>query len=244
MAQIERATLDGQGHRSESLHVFRADISLDQVLVAGGFEDFLDLAVVVVTTTVFERGGYLSEGGCVLGVLAVGAAEVAGHDVGHILHLAGVFHTAAVVEFGCVAFDDTATLRGDIDAALGDFAGVDVAVLVDGVDVGLEAVFVGEDLREATAAAEVIANSAAAVGTARATGVATAAVGAAGATGVATAAIRAAAAGTSTAGVTTAAVGLLNGAAGAEAAGETAALEGREIGGGIRLRLEDSGLSD
>ena len=71
LTQIQSATLQRGGDGAQGLHVFVADASADEVLVAGCFENLGQLAVVVVSTSVLEARGDQGEG---RGLLAAGVA--------------------------------------------------------------------------------------------------------------------------------------------------------------------------
>jgi hypothetical protein len=58
VTQVQGAPLDSSRDCSERLNVFITNVvTLCKVLVAGLFQDFLKVTVVVVTTAVFERCG-------------------------------------------------------------------------------------------------------------------------------------------------------------------------------------------
>ena len=121
-------------------------------------------------------------------------------------HFVSILNALTCIKLCAVAFDDATTLGGHVLGAFGNLARVDIAVLVDRVDVGLEACSVGVDRLEAPAALSAV-STLGAVGTAGSTGVTATTVGAARAARAVTAA---------------SAIRLLDGRAGAVTAAGTA----------------------
>ncbi len=144
LTELEAATLESRGDGAESFDVIVADATVaSQVTVAGLLEKILKLAVVVVATGVLEAGGYQGEGRSLLGV-GVAGVEVLIDDVEVATHFSGVLEASTSVKLGGVAFYDAGASHSRGDLAVGsNFAVVDVAILVNGVDVALEASVVG-----------------------------------------------------------------------------------------------------
>ena len=175
IAELQATAFDSSRDSAQCLNIFVTDsAAFGEVAVAGLLEDLFQVAVVVVTTGVFEGCRYQRESRRFASSRIV-AVEVAVDDVGHIAHLLRALDTLTSVELGAVAFDDSSTLCSYRGLRLSgrNLFGIDVTVLIYRVDVGLETRVVGESggetLRSYAAAVSAAANLAATAAVATAT---------------------------------------------------------------------------